>query len=88
MRGVSALDILNLPDEVGQLIRIMSSEKTMTLTEIAQHFGLPDSKAKDLMNVLVERGYMQAIEPEPPEESLRYRVSYARMRKRNIPLDL
>jgi predicted transcriptional regulator len=88
VKGVSALDILNLPDEIGQLIRILSNEKTMALAEIAQHFDLPESKTEEIMKVLVERGYMQVVNPETPQDQLRYRVYYARMRKRNIPLDL
>jgi DNA-binding IclR family transcriptional regulator len=88
VQGVSALDILELPDEIGALIRKMSNEKTMTLPEVAEHLGFPRKRTKSVMTLLVRKGYMTTQESDSPEGPMRYRVAYARMRKKNIPLDL
>ncbi len=87
VKGVSPVDVLALPDPLGGLIRKMTRKKTMTLEDLAGEMDLTREETRQIGDLLVEKGYLRA-ELRHTEDNLVYRVYYARMRKRNIPLDL
>ncbi len=88
VKGISASDILYLPDEIGRLVRVLSTQKTMTLEEIAKALDLNKSRTKRLLRFLIQKGYLLKHDPLSDGKPILYCVHFARMRKRNIPIDL
>ena len=86
VNGITPVEILDLPKGLHVAVRKML-KSPMTLEELASELSLPVEETRQIGDLLVDKGFLQ-IE-EPIEESLiRYKVHFARMRSRNIPLDL
>jgi len=59
----------------------------MSAGEMASLLDLSESEAKQIADLLVEKGYL-LTEERRSDGSLVYKVYFARMRGRSIPLDL
>ena len=88
VNGISPVDVLNLPDPMGGVIRDMTRHKTMSLNQLAEELGLALEETHTICQTLVDKGYFALLnEHDRPSERV-YRVRFAEMRKRNIPFDL
>jgi hypothetical protein len=85
--GVLPMDVLDMPDPLGGLIRKFIRSGSLSLAEFAADLQVPPDQARRVGHVLVKKGYLHA-EEHAQGGQVTYRVYLARMRKRNIPLDL
>ncbi len=87
VEGVLPMDVLDMPAPLGGTLRKFIRTGSMSLAELAADLELNQNQAREVGDVLVQKGYLNA-EEHAQGGSVTYRVYLARMRKRNIPLDL
>ena len=87
VEGILPLDALEIPDPLGGLIRQLIRSGSVTLAELAVALHCDPDQTRRLGEVLVAKGYL-TIDDQVCDGQLIYRVYIARMRKRNIRLDL
>ncbi len=85
VRGIAPVDVLSLPDVLATVVRKMM-RGGMTLSALAGELGLPLDQARQVGDVMVEKGYLTSEGAE--SDGVTYRVYFARMRGRNIAIDL
>ena len=85
--GIVPVDILNLPQPVGKIVRGMVRDKRITAVELGEALELPTEQASVVATILVDKGYLYIVEEES-NELAEYKIRFARMRKQNIPIDL
>jgi len=86
VEGITPVDILFLPEGLHRTVRRML-KRGMTLVEIADDLGLSAAEALQVCEMLIDKGFL-APEAAVDSGAPRYRVRLARIRSRNIPLDL
>ena len=84
--GVALVDILQLPAPLGAALRKLLKEVS-TLSQLAAEIQLPMNETRQLLNILVDKGYLK-IEPQSNQGGQVYKVYLARTRKRNLPAGL
>lgn len=85
VKGIAPVDILSLPDALATMVRKMM-RGGMTLSALAADLELPLDQARQVGDVLVEKGYLTSEGAE--SDGVTYRVYFARMRGHNIAIDL
>lgn len=88
--SLSMSDVLSLPDDQRQLIIWMVRQGTVTLGEIAQHLDQLEAAAQDLIDRLVEQGYVQIVVTEAEsafDRQIAYRVQHLQYRPGSGNLD-
>ena len=85
--GITPVDILALPDPVDSAVQRILRRGPMSAGEMASILDLSESEAKQIADLLVEKGYL-LTEERRSDGSVVYKVYFARMRGRSIPLDL
>ena len=83
--GISPDEVVTLPEDLHAAFRKML-KGAITLDELALELGVAEGEAREIGQLLVEKGFLQKEDFDPA--AIRYRVRFARMRTRNIPLDL
>jgi len=86
VNGITPVEVLDLPEGLHVAVRKML-KGPMTLGEFARELNLPVEETRQIGDLLVAKGFLQA-EELIADGAIRYRVHFARMRSRNIPLDL
>jgi hypothetical protein len=86
VKGISPVDILQLPDAVTPAVRKMMRHG-LTLAELAQELDLSLDQARQVGDMLVEKGFL-TNQPQGDSGDLIYKVYFARMRGQNIAVDL
>jgi hypothetical protein len=86
VNGITPVEVLELPEGLHVAVRKML-KRQMTLGELASELSLPVEETRQIGDLLVDKGFLQIEEPTE-DGTIRYRVHFARMRSRNIPLDL
>jgi hypothetical protein len=86
VKGFAPVDILSLPDSLAAVVRKMMRHG-MTLAELASELDLPLDQARQVGDLLVEKGYLTGQEQGESGEIV-YKVYFARMRGQNIAVDL
>ena len=84
--GIIPTDVLELPDPIGSIIRLLIRRGSMTLSELAEAMGLEQPQAQQVGELLTRKGFL-GKEYRSGKEPV-YRAYIARMRRRNIPLEL
>ena len=90
VQGCAPVDILSLPDSLAAVVRKMM-RGGMTLSALAGELSLPLDQARQVGDVMVEKGYLtsEGLTGEGTEsDGVMYRVHFATMRGRNIAVDL
>jgi hypothetical protein len=87
VNGITPIGILDLPAALHGAIRKML-KSPLTLSELASELSLSLEETRQIGDLLVDKGFLQTEEPPTEEGTIRYQVHFARMRSRNIPLDL
>ena len=86
VNGITPVEVLDLPEGLHVAVRKML-KRAMTLGELASELSLPMDETLQIGNLLVDKGFLQ-MEAMTEDGTIRYKVRFARMRSRNIPLDL
>ena len=86
VKGIAPVDILQLPAAVTPAVRKMMRQG-LTLSELADELDLPLDQARQVGDILVEKGYL-INQPQGDSGDIRYRVYFARKRGQNITVDL
>lgn len=84
--GIIPTDVLELPDLVGSIIRLLIRKGSMTLPELAEATNLERTQAGQLGDILTRKGFL--VKEYRSGKEVIYRAYIARMRRRNIPLEL
>ena len=91
VKGIAPVDVLSLPDLLAAVVRKMI-RGGMTLSVLAGELGLPQDQARQVGDVLVEKGYLTTEGAETRDgavgDGVTYRVYFARMRGQTIAVDL
>lgn len=84
--GIIPTDVLDLPDMIGTVIRLLIRKGSMTLPDLAAAMQLEPAQARQIGDILTQKGFL--VKEYRSGKELIYRAYIARMRGRNIPLDL
>lgn len=87
VNGITPVDILQLPHPLDNIVKEMMRKGGMTLAELAARLDLSMAETRRLGAVLIEKGFLQS-EDRKESEGVVYKVYLARIRGRNISLDL
>ena len=85
--GITPVDILQLPDPLDLAVRKIMRQGPKTAADLMSEIGLSENETQELAELLVLKGFLQSEELESSAKKT-YKVFFARMRGRNIPLDL
>lgn len=85
VKGIAPVDALSLPGALAAVIRKMM-RGGMTLSVLAGELGLSLDEARQVGDMMVEKGYLTCEGSE--SDGVRYKVYFARMRGHNIAVDL
>jgi DNA-binding MarR family transcriptional regulator len=85
MKGITPADLLDLSPELRRIINMIMRQKEMSLAEIVLELDMRPSEARGLLDTLVEKGYLKALEVKG---ELRYKTLFAPRRGRKIPLNV
>jgi hypothetical protein len=86
VKGIMPVDILQLPDSLATVVRKMM-RGGMPLSEVADDLTLSPEQAREIGDLLVEKGFLTSQEHAESGEVV-YKVYFARMRGRDIAIDL
>jgi hypothetical protein len=84
--GVTLVDILRLPAPLDAALRKLL-KAALPLDALAGEIQLPVDETRQLMDSLVEKGFVKT-EEQPGRGGQVYRVYFARMRKHQLPAGL
>ncbi|MBN1810493.1 MAG: MarR family transcriptional regulator [Anaerolineae bacterium] len=80
--GISPADLLDLPPALRRLMNRITRGGEITVEAAAEQLEETPANARQMLNSLVEKGY---LEREEREEGWVYRTRFARKRGRDIP---
>ncbi|MGD1995167.1 MAG: hypothetical protein PVH62_00185 [Anaerolineae bacterium] len=80
--GISPADLLDLSPMLRRLMNRITREGDLTAETAAEHLDEPLANARQMLEALVEKGYLHR---EEREEGTIYRTRFARRRRRQIP---
>ncbi len=83
--GISPADLLELSPPLRRLMKQITREGEITEKKAAGHLGESAANAREILNGLVEKGY---LERENREGEWTYRPRFARKRGRDIPVGI
>jgi hypothetical protein len=83
--GVTAADLLELSPELCDLIRTIARGREMDLAEIAAELGARPEEARDLLDAMVEKGYLQVLEADGKR---RYKASFIHTQQISAPSEV
>ncbi len=85
--GVTMTEVLALPEELRMIVIWLIRKGEAGLAEVAAFIEQDDATARDLVAVLIARGFVQEVVHEVDGQS-HYRVKLAAKRGKQLPLDL
>jgi len=80
--GITPADLLDLPPQLRRLANRITREGELTLEAAAEYIGEPLTQTGQMLDALVEKGYLRYEKLEDPPV---YRTRFARRRGREIP---
>ena len=86
VKGIAPVDILQLPAAITPAVRKMMRHG-LTLAELAQELDLSLDQARQVGDMLVEKGFLTNQQQGDSGDPI-YKVYFARMRGQNIAVDL
>jgi hypothetical protein len=84
--GTTLVDILDLPAPLDAALRKLM-KAALPLDALANEVQLPVSETRQLMDILVEKGFVKT-EDQPGWGGQVYKIYFARMRKHQLPAGL
>ena len=82
MEGITPADLLDLSSELRRIVNTIIRRREMSLAEIVLELDMRPSEAKELLDTLVEKGFLKAFEVRG---ELRYKTFFAPRRGREMP---
>ena len=86
VKGITPVDILLLPEALRPVMRKML-RRAIKLPELAGDLLLPEAKAQQVADILVQKGFLLA-QSEGDRAEVVYKVYFARMRAHDVPSEL
>jgi hypothetical protein len=83
--GITATDLLDLPEELRRIVNHITRKNGRTLSQIARRFNEEEEDVRKLLSSLVEKGFV--VETELHGEPF-FKVYFARKRGRKVPIDV
>ena len=80
--GITPADLLDLSPPLRRLMSRITRKGELSIEAAAEHLGETVDNTRQMLNALVEKGY---LEREEREAGWTYRTRFARKRGRNIP---
>ncbi|MBN1954118.1 MAG: hypothetical protein JW900_03605 [Anaerolineae bacterium] len=80
--GIRVSDLLTLPRDLRRIMNYVIREKQITLDQAATHAEASGEETQEMLNDLVEKGYLQA---DTDRGETVYRVHYGRTHPKDIP---
>jgi hypothetical protein len=84
-QGIKVSDLLGLPRAHRTLMNRIIREQQITLAEAAGLLEITPGEAREILDSLVENGYLKCEEGEEGEEIATYHVHYGRTNPKDIP---
>ena len=89
VEGITLADVMNLPEPLRSGINKIMREGSVTLSEFAAELKLETAETRQLGQMLMEKGFLVATEPQADGEILyRPRFAKSRNRVRGLPDDI
>jgi DNA-binding MarR family transcriptional regulator len=80
--GITLAELLDLSPPVRRMMNRITREGELTAKEAGEHIDVPLEQAQEMLNSLVEKGY---LDREKREEEWVYKIRFARKRGRALP---
>ena len=80
--GISPADLLDLSTPLRRLMNRITRQGEISLDAAAEYLEEPLDNVRQMLNALVEKGYLERVERE---EGWVYRTRFARKRGRELP---
>ncbi|MBW4522697.1 MAG: helix-turn-helix domain-containing protein [Scytolyngbya sp. HA4215-MV1] len=80
--GRSRLDDLDLSEPLQRVLRIITREREVTLTELSRYFGQDIATIQPLLKTLIEQGLVQMVMISGDQ---RYQIRHTARRGRKVP---
>jgi hypothetical protein len=87
VEGITPLDVMELPEPLRTAMNKLMRKGSMTVGELAVELNIEMVEARQLGQMLVEKGLLSLVEQKADGEIV-YRVRLGRTRERSVPLDL
>ncbi|MGH2523699.1 MAG: MarR family transcriptional regulator [Anaerolineales bacterium] len=84
VEGVTAAQVMLMPDAVRSLLNRMIRKGALTLAELQAELGLEEAEASQLAETLIAKGLVVSAQREADGATL-YRVRLARTRELSLP---
>lgn len=81
--GITPADVLDLSPTLRRLMNRIMRQGEITVEEAAEHIGESPTDAREMLDALVDKGYLKQEEKE--KKGTIYRTRFARRRRREIP---
>ncbi|MBU0496044.1 MAG: hypothetical protein KKA73_05790 [Chloroflexi bacterium] len=85
VEGITPTDLLDLPTDLRRVINIVMRQRQMSLTDIVFELDLRPSEAREVLDLLVDKGYLRVFEVDGEQQ---YKTFLGRRRARDVPLDI
>ncbi len=80
--GIRVSDLLSLPRDLRRIMNRAIRDQEITVQTAAEQAGVSPVEAQQMLDLLVEKGYLQRTEEEGKTT---YNVSYGRTHPKDIP---
>jgi len=84
VNGITPIDMLSLPNPLNNLFDKIMRQGSLSLTEVAEEVQTNATEAKELANLLINKGYLRLVEKRSDNEII-YQIRFAAKRKRRVP---
>ena len=85
MEGITPADLLDLSPELRRVVNTITRRGEMSLAEIMLELDMRPSETRELLDTLVEKGFLRTVEVEG---ELRYKTFFGRREGREMPVSI
>ncbi|MDM8527777.1 hypothetical protein QUF58_06125 [Anaerolineales bacterium HSG24] len=86
VRGITPVDMLNLPGPLNLVFNKIMRSGLVTLSEFAHELTFTKPEAEQLAKLLIRKGYLRVTDESTGEPA--YQIRFASKRKRRIPSNI
>jgi len=85
VEGITPAGLLDISPELRNIVNMILRQGEMSLAEIVSQLDMKPSEVKELLETLVEKGYVRVFEVKGEK---RYKTFLAHKRRREVPLNI
>ena len=74
-KGLSPIDLLDMPPELTEVVNQIIRKNGMKLEEVAQRLNKSEDEAKEALNALIEKGYVREVKVK---QEIWYKAQFGR----------